>query len=125
MAINGVVMTDYYQGSVMYVINQAVRTGVMELRIRRYPDAGEHHLIYPFLMSFSITPAAVSKLGHFHSSHSAVSFGRCTKSYWSLLPGVCVREVKDLPQGNGKKICCGLPNCREGQSVLLLGPRTC
>ena len=40
MAINGVVMTDYYQGSVMYVINQGVRTGVMELVIRRYPCAG-------------------------------------------------------------------------------------
>ena len=42
VAINGVVMTDYYQGSVMYVINQGVRTGVMELVIRRYPCTGKH-----------------------------------------------------------------------------------
>jgi len=39
-AINGVSMDDSYQGSVLYVINQAVRTGLMELKIRRYPFAG-------------------------------------------------------------------------------------
>ena len=40
-------------------------------------------------------PAAVLKLGNFVQPTFPVSFGRDIKSRWSLLSGVCAREVKD------------------------------
>ena len=48
------------------------------------------------------TTSAVSKLGQLRSPQFAVSFGRVSKSRWSILPGVYARGSKRSHTGNWK-----------------------
>ena len=59
------------------------------------------------------TTSAISKLGQFRSPTLTVSFGRDSKSCWSLLSGVCARGSKISHAGKWKKTCDGLTNSRE------------
>ena len=64
----------------------------------------------------SIPPTAVLKFRLFRSPHICLSFGRDTKSLWSLLSGVYARGSK-IPHtgggGGGKCVTCsGLTNSR-------------
>ena len=63
----------------------------------------------------SIPPAAVLKLRQFHNPHLPVSFGRDTKSWWSLLSGVYARGSKRSHTGRKFVTCSGRTNSREGQ----------
>ena len=59
---------------------------------------------------------AVSKLRHnFVTPHLPVSFGRDSKSRWSLLSGVYVRGNKRSHKGGNCVTCSGLTNSRDGQ----------
>ena len=63
----------------------------------------------------SIPPTAVSKLGNFFTPHLPVSFGRDTKSRWSLLSGVYARGSKRSHTGGKCVTCSGLTNSTEEQ----------
>ena len=63
----------------------------------------------------SIPPATVSKLSNFVHLTLPVSFGRDTKSQWSLLSGVYARGSKRSHTGGKCVTCSGLTNSREGQ----------
>ena len=63
----------------------------------------------------SIPPTAVSKLSNFVHLTLPVSFGRDTKSRWSLLSGVYARGSKRSHTGGKCVICHGLTISREGQ----------
>ena len=64
--------------------------------------------------SISCTTAAISKLRQF-TPHLPVSFGRDTKSRWSLLSGVYASGSKRSHTGGICVTCSGLTNSREGQ----------
>ena len=57
----------------------------------------------------------LQNLGNFFTPHLPVSFGRDTKSRWSLLSGVYARGSKRSPTGGKCVTCSGLTNSREGQ----------
>ena len=62
----------------------------------------------------SIPPTAISKLRQFRSpTHLPVSFGRDTKSRWSLLSGVYARGGKRSHTGSECVTCSGLTNSRK------------
>ena len=54
-------------------------------------------------------------LGDFFTPHLPVSFGRDTKSRWSLLSGVYARGSKRSHTGGKCVTCSGLTNSREEQ----------
>ena len=58
----------------------------------------------------SIPPTAVSKLRQCRSPHICLSFGRDTKSRWSLLSGVYARGSKTSHTGGVP--CSGLTNSK-------------
>ena len=62
---------------------------------------------------------AFRNLGNFVHPHLSVSFGRDTKSWWSLLSGVYARGSKRSHTGGKCVICSGLMNSREGQLLQL------
>ena len=63
----------------------------------------------------SIPPTAISKVFEFRSPHICLSFGRDTKSWWSLLFGAYARGSKRSHTGGKCVTCFGLTNSREGQ----------
>ena len=63
----------------------------------------------------SIPPAVVLKISEFCSPHICLSFGRDTKSRWSLLSGVYARGSKRSHTGGKCVTCSGHTNSRVGQ----------
>ena len=64
-------------------------------------------------------------LGNFVHLTLPVSFGRYTKSLWSLLPGVYVRRSKISHTGGKCVTCSGLTNSREKDSSCLSPSMDC
>ena len=71
----------------------------------------------------SIPPTAVSKLRQYRSPpHLPVSFGRDTKSRWSLLSGVYARGSKRSHTGGKYVTCSGFTNSRWTLNALEMAP---
>ena len=93
------------------------------LSIRRTPpgcgvgwSCGIEHQVFDRRDRGSKPPPPFRSLANFVYPALPVSFGRDSKSRWSLLSGVYARGSKRSHAGKWKKTCDGLTHSREGHS---------